>query len=155
MSVLRSCVEEIAKVERRCYPAGLVRYTKSELLLQYGIVMPFNATSFKGRRMKAHACYQNAGKLALYEGYTYCEGYILQFGAIPIEHAWVLDRNGKVLDRTVRNKESIGEYYGITFSREYLIKVLTRSKVWGILDPMYNRPLFNGTDNPEDMLFKR
>ena len=57
-------------------------------------------------RLLRKACYGNAAQLALDkpDKYTYVEGYVLA-GIIPVHHAWVVDRRGRVIDLTLRDRE--------------------------------------------------
>jgi hypothetical protein len=56
-------------------------------------------------RLVRKACFSNAIQLALVhpEKYTYVEGYVAS-GTIPLEHAWVVDREGRVIDITLQNR---------------------------------------------------
>lgn len=76
-------------------------------------------------------CFMNAARLALNDlSLTYCEGYAL--GGIPLHHAWVADAAGTVIDNTWR---TLGTgYFGVPFTRAFLVRRLAKQKYYGLLD---------------------
>lgn len=75
----------------------------------------------------------NATLKALAEDLTYCEGYMTVYN-IPIHHGWCVTREGKVIDPTIDGETGrVGEYFGIPFTRDYLLKASRLNKVYGIL----------------------
>lgn len=78
-------------------------------------------------------CFYNAYNLAL-DGYTYVEGYAVnQVIAIPIHHAWVIDRHGAVIDNTWSDTSNCA-YFGIEFDIDELLSITTKTGVYGLLD---------------------
>lgn len=77
-------------------------------------------------------CYMNAYQLASAypRRYWYAEGYAA--GIIPVEHAWVVDRNGNAYDPTWRWADC-KEYFGVVFHHSYRLEVTLRSRYYGIL----------------------
>lgn len=132
-------------------PEGLKSHDM--LLLEYGRPFYFDGETFKGRRMKQGECFANAYRLATSDDeLTYVEGKV-HIGVLPIDHAWVMTREGKVIDPTLKAPEKRGGssvrpmgYFGIAFDTNYLYKVAARSGVYGILNGMTNRELFEGKD---------
>ncbi|CAB4130412.1 hypothetical protein UFOVP119_36 [uncultured Caudovirales phage] len=80
-------------------------------------------------------CYRNAAHLAIANpGYTYCEGYAIRNSLpLPIQHAWVVDGIGRVIDSTWSEPERC-QYLGVPFSRDELVRELTLNGVYGLLD---------------------
>jgi hypothetical protein len=114
-------------------------------------------------RLLRKACYSNAAQLALDhpDKYTYVEGYVLA-GIIPVHHAWVVDRHGRVIDLTLRDRKlteaelnhelnNVGrvssldrknilgripddwEYFGVPIKTEYVRKRALETKRYGSL----------------------
>lgn len=124
--------------------------TPAMLLRDYGKVMPFDAVaSFMGKRGTKKQCYANAGRIALDGNMTYVEGYVSIYG-VPVAHAWVLNKQGMVIDPTLDSHKSILEYYGIPIQADYLRQTVLRTKVWGVLDVMNNRNIL--TDDPKAII---
>lgn len=85
------------------------------------------------------ACFSNSISYAITrEDVFYAEGYAIDPEIpIPIQHAWLVDREGAVIDTTWDNaREHI--YFGIAFTRSFVSKVLANSgNVPGILVNMH------------------
>lgn len=82
-------------------------------------------------------CFKNAALLAMANPkYTYVEGFatIKSLGALPISHAWVVDKKGNVVDSTWKTPGT--SYYGIPFKTEFLEKTIVKTKVWGLIPEM-------------------
>ena len=97
----------------------------------------------------AKMCFMNAFHLASANpDYRYCEGLAVPHSVpLPVDHAWVVDKNNKVLDPTW--KDGAAAYYGIKFKPQYVNTVALRSKMYGILS--YTNPqIFKGEDKPEE-----
>lgn len=113
-------------------------------VLKNGREYTLTADSFKGRRMLKKECYRNAGMMALRrDDLTYVEGYAM-CGPIPIEHAWLADEDGNVIDPTIRQSATMpmSDYFGVPFTRAELEETIGRTGVWGIISVMTNRELF-------------
>jgi len=67
-------------------------------------------------------CFYNAYRLAAasrYQSrYTYVEGYAARL--IPVHHAWVIDRDGNVIDPTWNGQGTA--YFGIPFRTPYIVR---------------------------------
>lgn len=127
----------------------------SELILTYGKAWYMNDASFVGKRKTAKECFANSYRLATIDSsLTYVEGYV-HIGIMPIEHAWVIDHEGFVIDPTLPAPDPTKRinptgYFGIPFKEDYVQKVALRSGVYGILG--MNRELVTGQDKPDDFL---
>ena len=85
--------------------------------------------------------------------FTYCEGYAVGAGLIPVAHAWVINNaTGKVIDKTWAALDHFDPaatgYYGIPVKIEYLRKQLLETKCYGVLTRCLreiNADLIDGT----------
>lgn len=110
------------------------------------------------RRGREKYCYKNAALLAMdEENYTYVEGYavISKELPVPLEHAWVVDNNGLVVEVTWEKPGS--EYFGIPFNSCYLVEQLFKNRVYGLLNYANSLKLSGpfGGDSPDVYLEKR
>jgi hypothetical protein len=77
-------------------------------------------------------CFQNAGLLALErDDLTYVEGYAYPAGLFPVNHAWCVDAQGRVIDNTLRQPEAT-DYYGVPISRSTQQTRVQESGYWGL-----------------------
>lgn len=60
--------------------------------------------------------------------YAYVEGYAYQYGLIPIAHAWLIDRQGRVIDPTWNTSRPV-EYFGVIFKHSYIKNKLGLSMI--------------------------
>lgn len=79
-------------------------------------------------------CYRNSALLAIDGGLTYCEGFAMKEGLIPMEHAWLIDRDGKVIDPTW---EGNNEYFGVAFREDFVMEFAETTKYYGIGPNLY------------------
>jgi hypothetical protein len=107
----------------------------NDFMLQYGREYKMSARTFLGPRDEPKACFKNATHHALLDSrLTYVEGYIDMYG-VPIEHAWLADADGFVIDPTIVNgQDRISEYFGVPFITDYVEKAVRLNKVYGLLD---------------------
>jgi hypothetical protein len=74
-------------------------------------------------------CFKNATLCALARNDVfYAEGYAIDpYFPVPIQHAWLVDPAGRVIDPTWRqNKDHI--YFGMAFQREFVAQQLHHNK---------------------------
>jgi len=83
-------------------------------------------------------CFMNAAQLALAdERLTYVEGFA-HSGLIPVEHAWVVDADGKLIDNTWRK---IGlAYLGVPLTLACLKQSLVANGYYGVFGGMGRMP---------------
>jgi hypothetical protein len=96
------------------------------------------AVSKYGRRFDTHmangdllkfgepkACFRNAARTALLrDGLFYAEGYAIEPDLqLPMEHAWLVDRSGRVVDPTWRDSHH-HTYFGIAFKPDFVQSML-------------------------------
>src|SRR5262245_25324330 len=108
-------------------------YNAPDFLLKYGRNFTVTPRTFSGSRMKIKACYRNCAILATRNSkLTYVEGMFFYIG-LAIEHAWVVDPMGNVIDPTIRNKDGqvVDQYFGVPFSTEYLIRRMLKTGCYG------------------------
>src|SRR5262245_44639141 len=135
--------------EGKVTPAGYMR--------QYGRAFAFGDDSFSGKKGPMKQCYKNAAIMVIEDHargdnkLTYVEGY-LDFGGLPLQHAWVVDNETKrVIDPTVRATDKIEGYLGVPFKYEYLRKTLVRKQTYGVLSD-YENIMTVLADNPADVV---
>ncbi|WP_276117994.1 hypothetical protein [Pararhizobium qamdonense] len=77
---------------------------------------------------QAKNCYANATAYALTNSdLMYAEGYAIEPELpIPIQHAWLVDRSGTVIDPTWRDANH-HVYFGIAFKTEFLAEMLEKT----------------------------
>jgi hypothetical protein len=121
----------LVKFQERQNLQGLM--APARFLLDHGRSYKLGPDSFKGRRMKIKECFRNAALQAMrHPELTYVEGYVEYI--IPIEHAWLVDKTGRVIEPTLRRKTPVKDYFGVPVKTEYLIKTITRNKLYGVFD---------------------
>jgi hypothetical protein len=128
------------------------------LLLKYGRPFYMNDKTFAGKRGQIKGCFMNSFNLVMRNpGLTYVEGKC-HIGVLPIDHAWVITKDGRVIDPTLRQREGSRVtphgYFGIPFTTDYIRKVALRSGYFGILDGMINPHIIDGRDEPSEYLAK-
>jgi DNA topoisomerase-1 len=85
------------------------------------------------RRGTMKQCFQNAYQLATRDSeYTYVEGYAMTKGIpLAIEHAWVVDKAGNVVDNTWDTPGTA--YLGIHFDTSFVEQQAAKTGVYGVL----------------------
>lgn len=114
------------------------------LQLAHGRGWLMDAKTFSGKRMKRKQCYANAAHLALDGHGTYVEGFVSCHG-VHIQHAFIVDASGNVVDPTIRPHAGIKGYYGIPFTVDYLRRTILKNAVYGLLD-YWNLDILKSTD---------
>lgn len=78
-------------------------------------------------------CFKNAFNLANDNpGYTYVEGYASsKTVCMPLEHAWVVDLDGNVIDNTWEDGD---EYFGVPFKTDYVRRTILDKKTYGVIE---------------------
>lgn len=99
-----------------------------DFILQHGREWkPGTVCWAKGRR----DCFRHASKAALRNrDYTYVEGYASL--TVPVHHAWLVDRNGTVIETTWPRPGS--SYYGIPFRADWLRKMRRESDYASVIE---------------------
>jgi hypothetical protein len=89
-----------------------------------------------GRKGKAKECFKNATDFVLrHRDSIYVEGYVtIPTISFPILHAWVTLDGKAVMDPTLDASEEGRQYFGISFTRETLLKEILQNKYYGLLD---------------------
>jgi hypothetical protein len=65
-------------------------------------------------------------------GFIYCQGLACAFDNSWVEHAWVVDRDGLVIDPTWPWRGPDVEYVGVCFDGKSLAQEQLRNRVFGI-----------------------
>lgn len=113
-------------------PKGM--FLPEDFLFRFGGAWPVDQRTYAGEQMTRNMCYRNASQMAFNDpALTYCEGYC-HIGLLPIQHAWVLTREGIVLDPTLR-RDQVDDpiYLGIAFRTHYLRSAILNKSTYGLL----------------------
>lgn len=102
--------------------------------------------------MTMKQCYSNSLRTIMHrevdrDEWFYTEGVVASHDLpILIDHAWLTNRKGEVLDRTLRSKGIKGvdrtfSYFGIPFKPDFVIEETMRQGFYGLFSDglMYNR----------------
>lgn len=110
----------VAKMQRMAHPDvldGFVSHCVESFVLERGRFFdPPQTLRFGFKMMKPQRCFYNAYVLAREKSVTYVEGFAV--GVIPVHHAWVVTKDGDVVDPTWAGRRMGGygaAYLGIPF----------------------------------------
>lgn len=129
-----------------------------DFVLSYGRLFPDYLPKPKWvRKGVIKQCFSNCAKAVIrnHDKLIYCEG--LASGIIPVNHAWCLTTDGKVIDPTWDGREDIKregtEYFGVMFKFDYVLRIMRETGYFGVLDNWKNGfPLLTGAHKPEEFL---
>lgn len=105
----------------------------------------------------AKDCFANSGRcvIGMHPDITYVEGYAA--GIIPVHHAWLVTKDGQVIDPTWNGQISHGvtvdpghSYYGVPLKQNYVRQVMMDTKYFGIFS--YTNPSVYDHGLPEDAI---
>ena len=103
-----------------------------------------NDKTFDGARGTPKLCYMNASQAIMSDSsLTYVEGSV-HIGPLSIGHAWVVDKQGNVIDPTLKlTSGAINPrgYFGVPFKSEYVMKTMAKTNVYGVISHT-NRDIF-------------
>lgn len=107
-----------------------------ELVLECGRVMEPKPLPKTIKRGQPRLCYANSKQLALKNrNLTYVEGYAMAQGvSIPLQHAWLLDTDGYVIDSTWEPSGCC--YLGIAFRTAWVKSIWNSRKQKGRTDEL-------------------
>lgn len=102
----------------------------------------------KVRKGEKRQCFMNAYRLAAYHDFRYVEGYGISHNVpgLLIHHAWVLDKDGNVIDNTWDNPAG-SLYFGVEFPFSEVEAETSKSGVYAVLD--------NGIGINHEYIFQR
>ena len=91
-----------------------------------------------GMRPKMKCCFENCIRLVLQQRVvplTYCEGFVAtDHVPFPIEHAWLKDEHGTVVDVTLGEGRTVTILAHREFTREEVTSGVLKTQVYGPLD---------------------
>lgn len=98
-------------------------------------------------QMERNQCFRNSFDVAQEnDGYTYVEGFAFSRSLpIPFAHAWVLDREGRVIELTWDDPGR--EYFGIPFRTGFVTNIVWQSGYYGMLGVNLRRLLSSKPEN--------
>lgn len=118
------CVEMVRLLHAASHPSRMALYHQwlldngKEFIKKRNQNRSLELQISHGLRVKE--CYYNCQKLALLGIGEYCEGYA--DGSIPVEHAWLVDGDGTVIDPTWAANENLvgGSYFGVKIPEDLI-----------------------------------
>jgi len=135
---LENYVEMISRMQKDNTEGRDMKYGGTEHIVQelgqFDEAQPRPA-GIKQGRMKE--CFKNAFDLMQDEPdeYTYVEGVAFPKGLIPVNHAWCVDRSGKVVDPTWKDSETTA-YKGVHLSSEFVTQTVLSKGSYEVFDYM-------------------
>lgn len=129
-----------------------------DFLLQHGRFFTPQRLPQGIKRGPERGCFENAGKVATRSAASlvYVEGFALE--VIPVHHAWASDTDGNVYEVTWRTRDKTEEditataYFGVPFNTDFVLKIMSETKLWGILDDVKRGwPVLRGEYEPAEM----
>lgn len=112
----------------------------AKALLRYGQTFePAETTPAWFARGVSNHCFDNATHLLVARkaagdnSVRYAEGYAMDAEVpVPMQHAWLVDANDKVIDPTWRNTDD-NLYFGIVFDTKFVLDLMQIKRTTGIL----------------------
>ena len=102
----------------------------NSMVLQHGYFFQVGVRPKEMRLGVLRQCYRNAALLALdCPDLIYTEGLAATEDMVPLEHAWVIDLDGKVIETTWRRPGVV--YAGIPFRRASVQESLRENGYYG------------------------
>jgi hypothetical protein len=129
-------------IKQRLEVAKQHKFTPSPVhvfLDQHGV--EFNTiAATRGHKRRASECYANSANLMLTRSdLRYVEGIAIGKDGFGIEHAWVIDAAGEVIDVTLDEPANYS-YFGVAMDSTFVSKWLVRSgdfgSILGRIEPM-------------------
>lgn len=117
---------------------GKVGYQYAQVIAEHGRF--FQVAEEQPQTLIKKQCFFNAFTMVKddqwesEEPVIYCEGYAVASANVvfPLEHAWVINTKGEVLDPTWSPPGVI--YFGIPFRYDWLLETLRGKSYYGLLD---------------------
>jgi len=127
-STLEAYIFTVADYLKQVSPnQGPVLY---RLLKQYGKSFPIRKSFLNGKG-RAKECFMNSYRLMDSTGFTYCEGFATSDAlGVALEHAWVIDEDGFVIDPTWEDGR---EYFGVEFETRGVYEITGLTGVYGLM----------------------
>lgn len=133
-------------------------------LLEFGAFMDVAITRPTWLKMKrSRECYANSLQALSTQFHgndpvNYAEGYAVPKGGwcVPVQHAWLVDESGQVLDPTWEDSADC-IYFGVTFKTGFVFDILDKAfMIPGILvHPLHMRRYFGRRDLFKNTLHER
>src|ERR1043166_7594256 len=113
---------------------GPVFATIRELVVRHGRAYTFRPLPRGRWPREPHACYANALHAAISRNWVYVEGFaIAKPGHLAVLHAWVTKPDNSVVAHDP-TWHSGGEYFGVPFKLDYVLRMCERTGHVGVLD---------------------
>ncbi|WP_210404509.1 hypothetical protein [Chroococcidiopsis sp. TS-821] len=84
-------------------------------------------------------CFKNCFQaLWDYPEFNYCEGFAIRDNMpIALSHAWLVNDAMEVIDPTWTEETEVA-YFGVVFTRKFVMQTAAKTKCYGILDSDYS-----------------
>jgi hypothetical protein len=137
MNAARIYLELVTSPAYSTFAGGVNQIAK--FILDSGREFAPGPLTYKGRKKRARQCFMNATQAAFDDprGLRYAEGFMTIHG-VPIHHAWNVDRDGNLIDLTIRDGLE-HHYFGVEFANDYLLESMHANGVYGLLDGYHNK----------------
>ena len=143
---------QVAQGNLRRAGVSMTYGSQADFLLRHGRAYAWHPFPPRLAHGIPRQCYRNAARLALRSGrYTYVEGCAVASRlGITLEHAWCIDRAGRVVDPTW---EEGRDYFGVAFRTDYLRRVVRANRQFGLIHNFKMRfPLLTGEHSVDEAL---
>jgi hypothetical protein len=126
---IKEYLEHCVRIQRsNAKQTDVMDRSPDAFVLRHGRSFEYGRTEIYGAEKQ---CFCNAALLALDNpDLTYCEGYVECF--IPIEHAWCIDKQGRVIETTLRSQERVGKYFGVPIKTDFLRRQMLADERYGV-----------------------
>ena len=134
---LLTFLEFVSGVASRSKKSYMKYGSYEEFVLLEGYAMEHRRPVPEIERGTMGQCFRNSMMYVLdHRDLTYCEGWAMSARLpIPLQHAWILDGEDKVIDPTWDDEEVA--YYGVPFDFEFVAKFAIEVGYFGILGNDY------------------
>jgi hypothetical protein len=106
----------------------------AKFVLKYGVAFKGGALPKIYRRGRIGACYRNSALMSLRHGLTYVEGFAsTNINHLPTLHAWCIDLEGNVLDRTW-GFTGENAYFGVPINSGYVKHMHKIAGIYSVID---------------------
>jgi hypothetical protein len=150
-------LQQKAQMHRSIMPNA--EFVFAEWLLEHGEEFgPSIKRSGKNQRLRTiKQCYSNSLQALMPFGgnfnrdeWFYTEGVVVRkdIPFLEIDHAWLSNRKGEVLDLTLRHQDPEDKYFGVPFTYDYAVEKTMEHGYYGLFSNgiIYNQDVMESVD---------